>query len=326
MDPSSIARATANAVIEAGAKAAAKAEASSAKAAAACISPTTRTAASAPFVTTTTAAAAATASTAAATTPSPAKRQLSDFDVSVQLGKGLTSTVKLCRERATGTFFALKVMDKLAVRDRREQVFRERDALQALDHPFVVRLAGTFQDETCLYFILSCAGGGDLFRHIRGAPGGHLCAATARVYAAELVLALAHVHGRGFVYRDLKASNVILDEMGRVQLCDFGFAKRLRGGGAGGGSGGGSNGSGGGGGGVGGGDGSGAGVTGDADGEGKGAAGGAVRTNTYCGTPHAMAPEVVLRGGEGHGFEVDWWAMGVLMYVGVEGVVCECCV
>jgi len=49
---------------------------------------------------------------------------------------------------------------------------------------------------------------------------------TARVYTAELVLALAELHSKGIIYRDLKPDNVVLNEQGHVALIDFGMAKK----------------------------------------------------------------------------------------------------
>ena len=49
----------------------------------------------------------------------------------------------------------------------------------------------------------------------------------AKFYAAEIALALDHVHGKGFVYRDLKLENVLITLEGHVKLGDFGMARRM---------------------------------------------------------------------------------------------------
>ena len=48
----------------------------------------------------------------------------------------------------------------------------------------------------------------------------------ARFIAAELVLAMEHVHQKGVLYRDLKPENIMIDKDGHIRLGDFGLAKQ----------------------------------------------------------------------------------------------------
>lgn len=50
----------------------------------------------------------------------------------------------------------------------------------------------------------------------------------AKFYAAQILLALGHLHAKEIVYRDLKPENILMDENGNVCLTDFGMAKILR--------------------------------------------------------------------------------------------------
>lgn len=55
---------------------------------------------------------------------------------------------------------------------------------------------------------------------------GYFDEAAARFFVACTLLALQHVHSLGFVYRDVKPENLVLDDKGYLRMIDFGFAKR----------------------------------------------------------------------------------------------------
>ena len=93
----------------------------------------------------------------------------------------------------------------------------------ASEHPSLISLAGSFQDESYLYLCLELAHGGELFKFLRERERFPL--ETARFYAAQVVLGLAHLHSFSIVYRDLKPENLMLDRYGNCKLTDFGFAK-----------------------------------------------------------------------------------------------------
>ena len=67
--------------------------------------------------------------------------------------------------------------------------------------------------------------GGELFHHLDLA--GAFDETTAMFYAANVLLALEHLHSRGLVYRDLKPENLLLDAQGYCKVADFGFAKKI---------------------------------------------------------------------------------------------------
>jgi serine/threonine protein kinase len=97
----------------------------------------------------------------------------------------------------------------------------------------------------------------------------------ARFYAAEMILALQHLHDCGIIYRDLKPENVLLDSQGHLKITDFGLSKAKL--------------------------------------ENKDS-----QTNTFCGTPEYLAPEIII--GKGHSYSVDWWSLGMLLYEMISGI------
>jgi serum/glucocorticoid-regulated kinase 2 len=136
--------------------------------------------------------------------------------------------VVLCQKRQgaeLGTLFAMKILRKTHLVKRRqiERTRTERKVLSVVDHPFIMKLHFAFQTEDKLYLVLDYCPGGELFFHLsrfRRFPER-----VAKFYAAELLLAIGHLHKRGIIYRDLKPENVLLDAEGHVKLGDFGLAK-----------------------------------------------------------------------------------------------------
>eukprot|EP01016_Furgasonia_blochmanni_P040196 TRINITY_DN5101_c0_g2_i2.p1 TRINITY_DN5101_c0_g2~~TRINITY_DN5101_c0_g2_i2.p1 ORF type:complete len:295 (+),score=67.55 TRINITY_DN5101_c0_g2_i2:552-1436(+) len=99
----------------------------------------------------------------------------------------------------------------------------ERNVLSIMNHPFIVGLKFAFQTETKLYLIMDYCPGGDLGKLITAKR--RLSEDVARIYAAEVLLALEALHQNLIIFRDLKPDNVVLDEDGHAMLTDFGLSK-----------------------------------------------------------------------------------------------------
>lgn len=81
----------------------------------------------------------------------------------------------------------------------------EKSILQMVQHPFIVTLHFAFQSADKLYMIMDYVNGGELFFHLK--KEGKFSESRVRFYAAEITLALHHLHSLDIVYRDLKVSN-----------------------------------------------------------------------------------------------------------------------
>jgi serine/threonine protein kinase len=92
--------------------------------------------------------------------------------------------------------------------------------------PFVVRLQFAFQSPAKFYLGLEYVQGGDLFRRSDESVEP-IDPSDARLYIAEIALALDYLHGIGVVYRDLKPENVLICPDGHLKLTDFGLAKSV---------------------------------------------------------------------------------------------------
>ena len=143
------------------------------------------------------------------------------------LGVGTFGKVWLVSHRRTGTPYALKQLSKREIigHHQVEGVIREKNIMASLDHPFVVNLVATFQDDRNLYMLIELVQGGELFSVIHtetrdGIPNGN-----SRFYAACILESLSHLHQRSICYRDLKPENILIDQRGYCVLVDLGFAK-----------------------------------------------------------------------------------------------------
>jgi serine/threonine protein kinase len=100
----------------------------------------------------------------------------------------------------------------------------EKSVLSSINHPFIVRLHYSFQNADRLFMILDFCPGGDLGMCLQ--EEGHFTEDRAKIYLAEIVLALEELHSKDVIYRDLKPDNILLDQEGHVMLTDFGLSKQ----------------------------------------------------------------------------------------------------
>ncbi|XP_046427552.1 ribosomal protein S6 kinase-related protein isoform X1 [Neodiprion fabricii] len=152
-----------------------------------------------------------------------------NYDIIDLISKGAYGQVYKVRSRIDGEIFALKVLNKAQIiaEDAIERVKDEVRIQQVVGHhPFVVNASRYWQDKRRLYVGSDYVSGGELFTLVEGY--GNLPEDAVRILVAEVALAIDFLHNAGIIHRDVKASNVLLDEEGHAQLIDFGFAKWLK--------------------------------------------------------------------------------------------------
>ncbi|KAL1306132.1 hypothetical protein AAFC00_004246 [Neodothiora populina] len=156
------------------------------------------------------------------------KKGVKDFNFGRTLGEGSYSTVLAATDRQTMREYAIKVLDKRHIIKEKKvkYVNIEKDALNRLtEHPGIVRLYYTFQDERSLYFVLDVANGGELLGVLK--KMGTFDEDCARFYSAQILDSIAYMHSKGIIHRDLKPENVLLDDNMHTKITDFGTAKIL---------------------------------------------------------------------------------------------------
>uniref|UniRef100_A0A8D1ZQ57 non-specific serine/threonine protein kinase n=1 Tax=Sus scrofa TaxID=9823 RepID=A0A8D1ZQ57_PIG len=151
---------------------------------------------------------------------------MNEFEYLKLLGKGTFGKVILVKEKATGRYYAMKILKKevIVAKDEVAHTLTENRVLQNSRHPFLTALKYSFQTHDRLCFVMEYANGGELFFHLsreRVFPEDR-----ARFYGAEIVSALDYLHSeKNVVYRDLKLENLMLDKDGHIKITDFGLCK-----------------------------------------------------------------------------------------------------
>ncbi|KAM8793981.1 myotonin-protein kinase [Eudromia elegans] len=151
-----------------------------------------------------------------------------DFEILKVIGRGAFSEVAVVRLKESGQVYAMKIMNKWDMLRRGEvSCFREeRDVLVHGDKRWITRLHFAFQDEHFLYLVMEYYVGGDLLT-LLSKFGDRLPLDMARFYLAELVMAIDSIHRLGYVHRDIKPDNILLDRSGHIRLGDFGSCLKL---------------------------------------------------------------------------------------------------
>ncbi|TMW58660.1 hypothetical protein Poli38472_010219 [Pythium oligandrum] len=156
------------------------------------------------------------------------KVTVEDFEYLELLGSGGFGRVVHARKKSTGKHYAMKIQLKTGLldehHDQLSQITSEKDILQICHNPFVLDMHYSFQTSAHAIIVTELVRGGDLGEALKSSREGYITEDRVRLYAAEIGLALNHMHDLGLIYRDLKPGNVLLGEDGHVVLADMGLA------------------------------------------------------------------------------------------------------
>uniref|UniRef100_A0A671NZJ7 non-specific serine/threonine protein kinase n=1 Tax=Sinocyclocheilus anshuiensis TaxID=1608454 RepID=A0A671NZJ7_9TELE len=152
--------------------------------------------------------------------------KLDDFDRVKLIGRGAFGAVQLVRHKASQQVYAMKQLSKFEMVKRSDSAFfwEERDIMAFSKSPWIVQLCCAFQDEKYLYLVMEFMPGGDL---VTLTSNYDIPEEWARFYTAEVVLALDAIHSLGFIHRDIKPDNMLLDRNGHLKLADFGTCMKM---------------------------------------------------------------------------------------------------
>lgn len=156
------------------------------------------------------------------------KLGVDDFEHLKVIGRGAFGEVRLVQKKDTGVVFAMKILRKIDMLEKEQvaHVRAERDILVEADHQWVVKMYYSFQDSINLYLIMEFLPGGDMMTLLMKMDT--LTEEQTQFYMAEAALAIDSIHRLGFIHRDIKPDNLLLDARGHLKLSDFGLCTGLK--------------------------------------------------------------------------------------------------
>lgn len=143
-----------------------------------------------------------------------------------RIGQGGYSTVFLAENLALSNLWAIKAIERNhpSAIDEMQEV----NILKCLSHPMLPRIADLCEDGQFIYIVMDYIEGKTLAELIKSE--GRIREPRLMEWTRQLCDALDYLHSRNppVIYRDLKPSNIILDDSGRLHLIDFGTAKSYK--------------------------------------------------------------------------------------------------
>ena len=150
-----------------------------------------------------------------------------DYDIGQSLGRGGFANVFRAKNRSSRENVAIKMICKSKIEELglHERVRNEIRIHSKLHHHHIVQYKTHFETTSHVYIVMESCSHGNLYRYFK--KQGRLSESDAAYIVSQLLKALEYLHSIGIVHRDLKLSNIILNQNLEVKICDFGLAIQL---------------------------------------------------------------------------------------------------
>ncbi|KAG6939813.1 death associated protein kinase 2, partial [Chelydra serpentina] len=156
------------------------------------------------------------------------------YEIGEELGSGQFAIVKKCREKSTGVEYAAKFIKKRQSRAsrrgvRREEIEREVNILQQIQHANIIKLHDVYENRTDVVLILELVSGGELFDFL--AQKESLSEEEATRFIKEILDGVNYLHAKKIAHFDLKPENIMLLDKNipipHIKVIDFGLAHKI---------------------------------------------------------------------------------------------------
>jgi eukaryotic-like serine/threonine-protein kinase len=149
------------------------------------------------------------------------------YRVLKEIGKGGMGVVYKAEDTKLHRVVAIKALSADLIGDdkARARFMREARAASAIDHPNICTVYEVNEADGSLFFVMQYVEGRTLKRAVNGRP---LPVDQALEYMLEITDALAEAHRHNIIHRDIKSSNIMINERGQIKILDFGLAKVLK--------------------------------------------------------------------------------------------------
>ncbi|CAI2362159.1 unnamed protein product [Moneuplotes crassus] len=156
---------------------------------------------------------------------SPPETTTDFYKIGRVLGKGAFGKVNLAMHTLAKRLVAIKSLNKKHMQDEsaKKKVLLEMSILEKLKHPNIVRLYEIFESEKHMLYVNELCVGGDLLTYVR--KRRRLKESLAKYLFLQIIDGLRYMHSKGILHRDVKLDNILLDETGKVKICDFGVSR-----------------------------------------------------------------------------------------------------
>lgn len=152
---------------------------------------------------------------------------LREFQIGLKIGQGAFAIVRRAVHKETQFTIALKTYDKKNLLEKEPQmaVQREINTLSDLWHPNIMKLHEVIDQRTQVHLVMELCHGMSIYHMIKKQPNQRLPEDQCRPIFRQVVEGIAYMHKKGYVHRDLKLDNILIDPTTKtVKIIDFGFS------------------------------------------------------------------------------------------------------